>query len=106
MISCDEDGVTLTVRVTPRARKSAAAGTVEIGEGRTALAVRLAAPPVDGAANAELTAFLAKLAGVGRSAVSIVAGEKSRVKLVRIEGDARALMRAFSAGEERGMTEG
>lgn len=104
MIACDAEGAILTVRVTPRARRSAIAGLVQLDGERSALSVRLAAPPVDGAANAELVAFLAGTAGVARSAVSIVAGDKSRVKRVRIAGDPQALMRVFSAAAERGMT--
>jgi len=84
-ISADADGTRLTVRVTPRAKRSAVAGLVDIGEGRAALAVRLKAPPVDGAANEALIAFLADELGVARSALRIVAGEKSRLKLVRCD---------------------
>ena len=50
------------------------------------LLVRLNAPPVDGAANAELIEVLADAIGVPRRAVSIVAGERARQKRVRIEG--------------------
>ena len=51
-----------------------------------ALLVRLAAAPVDGAANAELIAVLAEAFGVPRRAVTLVAGERSRLKRVRITG--------------------
>jgi uncharacterized protein (TIGR00251 family) len=81
-----EDGVRLTVRVTPRAKRSAAAGLIDISEGRSALAVRLAAPPVEGAANRALIAFLAAELGVAASAVRIVSGDRSRVKVVAIAG--------------------
>jgi uncharacterized protein (TIGR00251 family) len=82
----DGEGIRLNVRVTPRARKSAVTGLVEGADGRVAIAVKLAAPPVDGAANQALIAFLAAELGVGRSAVQIVSGEKSRLKTVRIAG--------------------
>lgn len=82
----DDDGVRLTVRVTPRASRSGFAGMTEVGEGRTALAVRLRAPPVEGAANRALVEFLAAELGVARSAVRLVAGEKSRIKTVAIAG--------------------
>lgn len=82
----DGDGVRLTVRVTPRASRSGFAGIAEVGEGRTALALRLRAPPVDGAANQALLGFLAAELGVARSAVKLVAGEKSRIKTVAITG--------------------
>lgn len=77
----ESDGVRLRVRVKPRASKSRVVG---VREG--ALEVAVAAPPVDGEANAELVAFLAKALGVGRSSVSVVSGDTSRNKLVRVAG--------------------
>ena len=74
----------LTLRVTPRARRSQITGPVEAGDGRSALAIKLAAPPVDGAANEALIAFVAQELGVGRSALRIVSGEKARLKVVRV----------------------
>ena len=71
----------LTVKVHPRAKRSALAG--RIGD---AWKLSLAAPPVDGKANEECVRFLAELAGVPRSRVRIVMGLTSRVKVVEIEG--------------------
>ena len=51
-----------------------------------AVKIRLAAPPVDGAANDELIRFVAEMLGVARSAVSIAAGQTSRLKTVEVEG--------------------
>jgi uncharacterized protein (TIGR00251 family) len=51
-----------------------------------AILIRLAAPPVDGAANDALIAFLAEALVLPRRNISIVSGEKSRDKRVRIEG--------------------
>lgn len=51
-----------------------------------AVLIRLAAPPVEGAANEALVAFLADALGLPRRAVAIVSGEKSRDKRVRIDG--------------------
>lgn len=75
------DGVALAVRVIPRATKT----TVD-GVRGDALLVRLAAPPVEGAANDALVAFLADQLGVPRSAVRIVHGRTSRSKRVVIAG--------------------
>jgi uncharacterized protein (TIGR00251 family) len=73
--------VVIDVRVIPRAR------TTEFGgERHGAYLVRLAAPPVDGAANAALIAFLADAFGLPRRAVRIVGGERGRAKRVAIEG--------------------
>ena len=71
----------LTVKVHPRARRSALAG--RIGD---AWKLSLAAPPVDGKANEECVRFLAELARVPRSRVRIVMGLTSRLKVVEIEG--------------------
>ena len=94
----DGEGIRLSVRVTPRARKSAVTGLVEVSDGRAALAVKLAAPPVDGAANDALIDFLAVGLGVGRSSVQIVSGAKSRLKIVRIAGLSAAAVHAWLAG--------
>jgi uncharacterized protein (TIGR00251 family) len=81
MIQSTPDGVILAVRVIPRAGRSAPAG-VRGG----ALLVRLNAPPVDGAANEELIAVLADALDVAKAAVTIVSGQRSRAKRVRITG--------------------
>ena len=71
----------LTVKVHPRAKRSALAG--RLGD---AWKLSLAAPPVDGKANDECVRFIAELAGVPRSRVRIVMGLTSRLKVVEIEG--------------------
>ena len=71
----------LTVKVQPRAKRSAIAG--RLGD---AWKLSLAAPPVDGKANDECVRFFAGLAGVPRSRVRIVTGLTSRLKVVEIEG--------------------
>jgi uncharacterized protein (TIGR00251 family) len=58
--------------------------------------IRISAPPVDGKANAALITFVAKTIGVPKGAVTIVRGETSRNKVIRVEGrsptDVRALL--------------
>ena len=71
----------LTVKVHPRAKRSAIAGRLA-----KAWKLSLAAPPVDGKANDECVRFFAELAGVPRSRVRIVTGLTSRLKVVEIEG--------------------
>jgi uncharacterized protein (TIGR00251 family) len=71
----------LDVKVIPRAGRTALAGTRD-----GSLLIRLAAAPVEGAANAELIAFLSDLLEIPKRNISIIAGEKSRQKRVRIEG--------------------
>ena len=74
-------GARFAVRVTPRAGRS---GVTGVRDG--ALLVRLAAPPVEGAANAALVVLLAGLLDCPKRAVEIVAGHRSRDKRVRIAG--------------------
>jgi uncharacterized protein (TIGR00251 family) len=74
----------LDVRVIPRAGRSGIAG---LRDG--ALLVRLAAAPVDGAANAELIAVLAEALDLPRRCVAIAGGDRSRSKRVRIAGMTR-----------------
>ncbi|MGH9373913.1 MAG: DUF167 domain-containing protein [Vicinamibacterales bacterium] len=75
------DSATLLVRVIPRAGRTAVGG--RRGD---ALLIRLAAAPVDGAANEALIALVAELLGCPRRDISIAAGEKSRNKRLRIAG--------------------
>lgn len=78
-------GVRFEVHAKPRASRSRVVG-VRAG----ALEVSLAAPPADGAANAELVRVLAEALGVRRSEVALVHGTASRTKLVEVTGlDAR-----------------
>lgn len=85
------DAVTFRVRVVTRASRTEIAGELD-----GALKVRIASPPVDGAANEELIRFLAKALGVARSDVAIVGGSASRSKLVRIDrADAGAIRKSL-----------
>lgn len=67
------------VRVVARASRTQAAG-----EHDGNLRVRVAAPPVEGAANEELTRFLARALGVARRDVEILSGHASKLKRVRV----------------------
>jgi uncharacterized protein (TIGR00251 family) len=82
----------VAVRLTPRGGRDRIDGWMADAEGRPLLKVRVAAPPVEGEANAALEKLLAKALGVPRSAVAVVSGQTARVKMVRIEGiEAEAL---------------
>lgn len=67
------------VRVTARAAKSEIVGALG-----GALKIRIASPPVDGAANAELIKLLAKVFNVSKSEVEIVGGQTSKSKQIKI----------------------
>lgn len=79
--------LTFAVRVTARASRSEIAG-----EHNGALRVRIAAPPVEGAANRELTKLLAKTFKLPQSAVEIIAGNNSKNKTIRIHGADAAIL--------------
>lgn len=79
------------IRVVPRASRTEAAGPH--GD---ALRVRVAAPPVDGKANAALVMYLAKELAVPRSAVRIVRGDTGRTKTVEVRGDPARLSAALA----------
>lgn len=89
-----EGGVELAVIVQPRASRSRV-----VGEHDGMLKIQLAAPPVDGEANAALVELVAKRCGVAKRAVTLVSGETSRRKRVRVEGVGPAQVQAV-------MTEG
>ena len=88
-------GVALLVRVTPGARSGAVEGVLDTPDG-PALRLRVAAPPVEGAANEAATALLAKALGLRRGAVTLVAGATSRLKRLHLAGDAAALARRLA----------
>jgi hypothetical protein len=74
-------GATFAVKVHPRARRNAVTGV--LGE---ALKLALTAPPVEGKANEACLQYLAEVLGVPRAALTLLSGETSRQKLVRVAG--------------------
>lgn len=84
------EGLSLNVRVQPRASRSGIELTPE-GE----LRVRTTAPPVDSAANRAVQDVLAAALGVPRSRVKLTTGERSRNKVFLIEGEAAVLRAAL-----------
>ena len=84
----DGDALVLALHVQPGAARTEVAGAH--GEGtQMRLKIRLAAPPVDGKANAELLRFLAAAFAVKLRDVTLLRGESSRQKLVRIASPRR-----------------
>ena len=73
--------MTLMVRVQPRARRDEI-----VGERGGSLVVRLTAPPLDDKANQALRKLIAKRLGVSLSSVVIARGERSRDKVVEVQG--------------------
>jgi uncharacterized protein (TIGR00251 family) len=84
-----DGGVTLRLRVQPRASREEL-----VGERGGALLVRLTAPPIDGQANAALVRFLARRLGRPASALRLVHGTGAREKVLRVEGVTAAGVRS------------
>ena len=75
------DSPRINVYVQPRASKTVVAGMHD-----GCVKIRLAAPPVDGAANAALVEFVAEQLGIAKSRVRITAGLTSRRKTIEVDG--------------------
>ena len=85
MLRATSQGVTLAVRAQPGAKKTAIAGIY--GEGSAAqLKIAVHAPPLEGRANAALTAFLAETFSLPKSAIELVSGDSSRSKVFLLRG--------------------
>jgi uncharacterized protein (TIGR00251 family) len=80
-------GITFPVRVVPRASASEI-----VGEHDGALKIRIAAPPVEGAANRELVRLLAKSLKVQQSDIEIVSGANAKRKIVRLNDSSAAVI--------------
>ena len=76
------------MRASPKGGRDAIEGIVTADDGRDWLAVRLAAAPSDGAANAALVRLIAKALGVPKRDVRLVSGSAARLKRLHISGDA------------------
>jgi uncharacterized protein (TIGR00251 family) len=88
----ESDGaITFNVRVVPRASRTEVAGEYD-----GALRVRVAAPPVEGAANEELVRFVAKSLNGAAREVEIVGGHTSKSKRLRVRGASRAGVEALA----------
>ena len=84
--------IEIAVRVIPRARKTECAGFRD-----DALVVRVAAPPVEGAANDALIAFFSTALHVPRRAVRILSGDRGRRKRISIDGVTLEQIHALTA---------
>ena len=93
--SAAPDGVVVTVRLTPKGGRDAIDGVETLADGRAVLKARVRAAPSEGEANAALGRVLAKALGVPPRDVVIVGGATSRIKRVKVSGDAAALSAAL-----------
>jgi uncharacterized protein (TIGR00251 family) len=90
-----DGGVRLAVRLMPRASRNGVDGIA--AEGRPILKLRLVAPPVEGAANEALIAFLAKTLSLRKADIVIRSGETSRVKILHLAGDSAEILRKLDS---------
>ncbi len=91
------DGVRLALRLTPRAARNSVDGISSDADGRPLLKLRLVAPPVEGAANEALIAFLAKTLSLRKADIAIRSGETGRIKILHLAGDSAAIVRKLDA---------
>ena len=89
----NDDSITFTVRVIPRASKSEV-----VGEFDGSLKVKIAAPPVDGAANEEVVKMIAKAFSRPRADVEILSGQTSRTKRLRVSGGSAKRLLELAGG--------
>ena len=85
-----KDGITVRIRVQPKASRDSLNGIVELGDG-AAIKASVSAPPEDGKANAAVIKLLAKTWSVPKSKVSVLLGQTARNKVVHISGNPETL---------------
>jgi uncharacterized protein (TIGR00251 family) len=88
-------GILLDIRVTPRSARDAIEGIEQLASGQAVLKVRVRALPTDGEANEAVVDLVAKALKLPKSNVSLERGGTSRVKTLRIAGDAKAIASAL-----------
>jgi len=92
----NDRGLTFRIKVIPRSRRSEIVGVHD-----EVLKIKIKAPPVDGKANEELVAFLARHLGVKPSSLAIVGGHTSPLKTIRVTGmEARTLSERLACPEK------
>ncbi len=80
-IKSNDVSIDVRIFVQPRSSKNEIVGVHD-----DAIKIKITSPPVDGAANSLLIKFLSKKLGVSKSSISLISGDKSRSKVVNIEG--------------------
>ncbi len=92
-----DGGLELVLRLTPKGGQDRIDGIKQDAYGKPVLAVRVSAPPVDGAANKALLKFLAKACGASKSRIRFISGETARIKRLMLEGDGEKFAAALAA---------
>lgn len=86
----DDAGLTLTLRVSPKASRSAIIGVMQTADGQ-ALKVAVTSPPDKGRANESVIALLSKAFGIAKRDVTLISGATDRRKVIHLHGDPKAL---------------
>ncbi len=81
-VKSSKDGALLRLRVSPRSKRSSVSGLY----GEVAVRLSVAAPPMDGKANAEVEKFLSKILDVPKGDVCVIGGASGRDKTVLVRG--------------------
>jgi len=84
-------GLTIRLRVTPKAAKNAITGIYRDGDGQMSLKVSTTAQPEKGKANKAVIAILSKKFGKAKSLFSIIGGQTDRNKTILIDGDVKEI---------------
>ena len=84
-------GISIALRVTPRGGREDIDGIETLANGRAVLKIRVRAIAEGGEANRAVTELLAKVLGVPRARIKLLAGATSRLKQVAVDGDPRML---------------
>lgn len=92
-----EDGLTVALRVQPRARRASVGGVALDGAGGARLKVAVTEPPEDGRATEAVLRALASMLHLAPTRIALLQGAGAREKLVRIEGDPARLAAAIDA---------
>lgn len=87
----DADGLSIYLRLTPRASKNAITGIEHVADGRSRVAAKVRAVPEKGAANSALERLVADWLDVAKDNASIKSGATSRLKTVHITGNPKVL---------------
>ena len=87
------EGLLLSVRLQPGARKAGVEGIERLADGTEVLKIKVTVPPEDGKANSALIGLLAKTWGLPKRDLELIAGHKSRNKTLLLHGEGDALRR-------------
>ena len=96
-VTARADGVTVALRLTPKAAANRIQGLAEEAGGGVVLKVAVTAPPEKGKANAALIKLLAKAWSLPKTSLTVISGATDRNKVLHIDGDPDALKKRIEA---------